>query len=113
MELKFKLFKKPKKEKKLFVVGYDCGIDGWGFTEIVLANDFNQAIQYAENSATELYEDMDLAPSFLEFGIDCEDFDKVKNECLLNAIGFWCREFDENEDQPLIEKYGVVELISC
>ena len=80
MGLKFKLFKKPKKEKKLFVVGYDCGVDGWEFTEVVLANNFNRAIQYAENSATELYEGMELAPSLLEFGIDCEDFDKVKNE---------------------------------
>lgn len=111
MGLKFKLFKKPKKEKKLFVVGYDCGIDDWEFTEIVLANNFSQAIQYAENSATELYEDMDLAPSLLEFGIDCEDFDKVKNECLLNAIGFWCREFDEEKDQDLIQSLGIIEIM--
>lgn len=115
MGLNFNLFKRFKnkniKKKKMYVVGYDCGIDGWEFTEVVLARDFNQAIQYAENSATQLYEDMELSPSFSEFDIEIEEFDKIKNECLFNAIGFWCRDFNEKEDMHLIEELGVIEIV--
>ena len=115
MGLKFNLlsqFKnRNKKTKKVFVVGYDCGIDGFEVTEIVIAQDFNQAIQYAESSAEQLYEDMGLAPSFSEFGVNYEEFDQIKNECLLNAIGFWCRDFNEKEDMHLIEELGVVEIV--
>lgn len=113
MGLKFNLFKhfKNKAKKKLFVIGFDCGIADWEVTEVVLANDFNQAIQYAENSAIQLYEDMELAPSYFEFDGTENEYEQFAEECLFNAIGFWCRDFNEKEDKHLISSLGVIEIV--
>lgn len=107
MGLKFNLFKR--KKKKVFVVGYDCGIDGWEFTEVVVADNFDKAIKYAEDAAVQLYEDMGLAPSDLKNDEEIE-YESFAKDCLLNAIGFWCRDFDKKKDYYLIEKYGVIEI---
>lgn len=53
---------------------------------------------------------MNLAPTPDEFDGTEEEFEQIKEECSLNAIGFWCREFDKKKDYHLIEKYGVIEI---
>lgn len=96
--------------KKIFVIGYDCGVADSEVMEIVLAKNFEQAIQYAENEAIRLYEDYELAPTSLEFDGTEREYEAFKDECLFNAIGFWCREFDYKEDQHLISSLGIIEL---
>ena len=79
------------KESKMYVVGYDCGIKDMEVIELVCSPSFEKAIQYAEKSAEEEYEEF-------------------KQECLLYTIGFWVREFDEEKDQDLIQFLGVIEI---
>ena len=101
---------KGKNKMKFYVVGYDCGIDGTEVTQLVCAYSFEDAINYAENSAIELYEDLELAPTLFEFDGTEKEYEEFAEECLFNAIGFWCREFDEKQDQNLIQSLGVIEI---
>lgn len=101
---------KGKNKMKFYVVGYDCGIDGTEVTQLVCAYSFEDAINYAENCAIELYEDLELAPTLFEFDGTEKEYEEFKDECLFNAIGFWCRELDYKEDQHLISSLGIIEL---
>ena len=101
---------KGKNKMKFYVVGYDCGIDGTEVPQLVCAYSFEDAINYAENCAIELYEDLELAPTLFEFDGTEKEYEEFKDECLFNAIGFWCREFDYKEDQHLISSLGIIEL---
>lgn len=94
----------------MYVVGYDCGIKDMEVTELVYSPSFEKAIQYAEKSAEELYEDLELSPHPLEFDCTEQEYEELKQECLLYAIGFWAREFDEEKDQELIKSLGVIEI---
>lgn len=98
------------KESKMYVVGYDCGVKDMEVTEIVCSPSFEKAIHYAEKSAEELYEDLELFPHPLEFDGTEEEYADFKQECSLYAIGFWAREFDEEKDQDLIQSLGVIEI---
>lgn len=85
----------------LYVVGYDCGIKDMEVIEVVAADSYEKALAYAEIGGEELYEDLNLAPTPDEFDGTEEEFEQIKKECSLNAIGFWCRKFNEDSDEDL------------
>ena len=103
---------KTSEQYALYVVGYDCGIKDMEVIEVVAADSYEKALAYAEKSGEELYEDLNLAPTPDEFDGTEEEFEQIKAECSLNAIGFWCREFneDDNEDLRLLSDRGVLEI---
>ena len=92
---------KVSEDSTLYVVGYDCGIKDMEVIEVVAADSYEKALAYAERGGEELYEDLNLAPTPDEFEGTEEEFEQIKEECSLNAIGFWCREFNEDSDEDL------------